>query len=114
MPMSGWKQNYLELHAFWEQNGHSSPSDESSRDLSTWVREQRHNRHENVLDPAQVVLLESLRFDWESSAAEWMQKALRVKAMCVGDRCTVSRKPHRCREFLPDHSYLLRIYSPPV
>uniref|UniRef100_A0A7S0WF35 Helicase-associated domain-containing protein n=1 Tax=Pyramimonas obovata TaxID=1411642 RepID=A0A7S0WF35_9CHLO len=92
MPLSGWKQNYLQLHAFSEENGHCSPLDENSRDLGAWVKEQRHNRHENTLDHAQVVLLDSLRFDWESGAAEWMQNALRVKALCVGERCSVSRK----------------------
>mmetsp|Transcript_34680 Transcript_34680/g.58268 ORF Transcript_34680/g.58268 Transcript_34680/m.58268 type:complete len:231 (+) Transcript_34680:166-858(+) len=92
MPESGWKQSYVELHEFWEKNGHCSPFESSVRDLGHWVKEVRHNRHEGTLDHVQIMLLNSLNFDWESGAAEWMQNALKVKALCVGERCTVSRK----------------------
>jgi len=92
MPESGWKQSYVELHEFWEKNGHCSPFESSARDLGAWVKDQRHNRHEGTLDHVQIMLLNSLSFDWESGAAEWMQNALKVKALCVGGRATVSRK----------------------
>ncbi|KAK3283889.1 hypothetical protein CYMTET_8438 [Cymbomonas tetramitiformis] len=77
-----WQRCYNELEAFHKDNGHSSLLSERGTELEEWVRAQRTARKEGRLKAKQINALNSLEFDWEGGAAEWMSHYQQLTTFC--------------------------------